>query len=172
MSNITIQPNGSGSGTFSIASPNSNTSRTLTLPDSDGTLLTSVVQSNIAAEAVNESKLQVSNAPTNGYFLSAQSGNTGGLTWAEASTPTRTWATQTRSLNTTYTNSTGNEIQVFVVWWNNATNRVCSWNIDGLQTYGFSTYVGEAFSTITVPDSATYRFNSTSTALRSWMELR
>ena len=33
---------------------------------------------------ISEVKLQVSNAPTNGYFLSAQSGNTGGLTWAEA----------------------------------------------------------------------------------------
>ena len=39
MSNITIQPNASGTGTFSIASPNSNTSRTLTLPDTTGELL-------------------------------------------------------------------------------------------------------------------------------------
>ena len=31
---------------------------------------------------VTEAKLSVSNNPTNGYFLSAQSGNTGGLTWA------------------------------------------------------------------------------------------
>jgi len=31
---------------------------------------------------VSEAKLQVSNSPVNGYFLSAQSGNTGGLTWA------------------------------------------------------------------------------------------
>ena len=45
--------------------------------------LSSVAQSNIDGEAINESKLQVSNAPTNGYFLQAQSGNTGGLTWAE-----------------------------------------------------------------------------------------
>ena len=43
-----------------------------------------ISQSQLAAEAVDESKLQASNAPTNGYFLSAQSGNTGGLTWAEA----------------------------------------------------------------------------------------
>tara|TARA_R110002049_G_scaffold214970_1_gene386416 strand:- start:183 stop:797 length:615 start_codon:yes stop_codon:yes gene_type:complete len=28
--------------------------------------------------------MQISNAPTNGYMLTAQSGNTGGLTWAEA----------------------------------------------------------------------------------------
>ena len=33
-------------------------------------------------ETVSEAKLQVSNSPINGYFLSAQSGNTGGLTWA------------------------------------------------------------------------------------------
>ena len=38
----------------------------------------------IADNIVDEANLKVSNAPTNGYFLSAQSGNTGGLTWAEA----------------------------------------------------------------------------------------
>ena len=43
-----------------------------------------VTQGKLADQAVNEAKMQVSNAPTNGYFLSAQSGNTGGLTWAEA----------------------------------------------------------------------------------------
>jgi len=43
-----------------------------------------VAQANIADQAINEAKLQISNAPTNGHFLSAQSGNTGGLTWAEA----------------------------------------------------------------------------------------
>lgn len=37
----------------------------------------------IADNIVDEANLKVSNAPTNGYFLSAQSGNTGGLTWAE-----------------------------------------------------------------------------------------
>ena len=39
----------------------------------------------IADNIVDEANLKVSNAPTNGYFLSAQSGNTGGLTWAAAS---------------------------------------------------------------------------------------
>ena len=43
-----------------------------------------VVQAAVADDAVNEARLQVSNSPTNGYFLSAQSGNTGGLTWAAA----------------------------------------------------------------------------------------
>ena len=47
---------------------------------SDNTVTTAKIVDN----AINESKLQVSNSPTNGYFLSAQSGNTGGLTWASA----------------------------------------------------------------------------------------
>ena len=34
--------------------------------------------------AVTEAKLNASNSPTNGYFLQAQSGTTGGLTWAAA----------------------------------------------------------------------------------------
>jgi len=38
----------------------------------------------IADNIVDEANLKVSNAPTNGYVLTAQSGNTGGLTWAEA----------------------------------------------------------------------------------------
>jgi hypothetical protein len=40
MSNITLSPNASGSGVFTIAAPNSNTNRTLTLPDNTGTILT------------------------------------------------------------------------------------------------------------------------------------
>ena len=41
-------------------------------------------QAKIADEAVDEARLQVSNAGTNGQFLQKQSGNTGGLTWAAA----------------------------------------------------------------------------------------
>ena len=36
----------------------------------------------IADNVVDEANLKVSNSPVNGYFLSAQSGNTGGMTWA------------------------------------------------------------------------------------------
>ena len=42
-----------------------------------------VTTTKIADNTIPESKLKVSNSPTNGYFLSAQSGNTGGMTWAE-----------------------------------------------------------------------------------------
>ena len=38
----------------------------------------------IADNVVDEANLKVSNAPVDGYVLTAQSGNAGGLTWAEA----------------------------------------------------------------------------------------
>tara|TARA_A100000172_G_scaffold78579_1_gene64333 strand:- start:537 stop:1445 length:909 start_codon:yes stop_codon:yes gene_type:complete len=44
-------------------------------------------QAKIADEAVDEARLQVSNAGTNGQFLSKQTGNTGGLTWATVTVP-------------------------------------------------------------------------------------
>lgn len=40
MSSIKLSPNASGTGEFTIAAPNSNTNRTLTLPDSTGTIAT------------------------------------------------------------------------------------------------------------------------------------
>jgi hypothetical protein len=52
--------------------------------DSDQYVDGSIDQEHLADEVVNEAKLQVSNAPVNGYMLTAQSGDTGGLTWAAA----------------------------------------------------------------------------------------
>jgi len=40
MSKVALSSNALGTGTFTIASPNSNTDRTLTLPDNTGTILT------------------------------------------------------------------------------------------------------------------------------------
>ena len=45
-----------------------------------------VTQAKIADEAIDEARMQISNAGSNGEFLSKQSGNTGGLTWAAVST--------------------------------------------------------------------------------------
>lgn len=44
MSKVQLAGNASGTGIFTIASPNSNTDRTLTLPDSTGTLLNNSAQ--------------------------------------------------------------------------------------------------------------------------------
>ena len=56
-----------------------------------------VTQAKIADEAVDEARMQISNAGTNGQFLQKQSGNTGGLTWADA----KQWTATTEGLVTT-----------------------------------------------------------------------
>lgn len=55
MSKVQLQGNVSGTGIFTIASPNSNTDRTLTLPDNTGTLLTNnstISKSNLPAGTI------------------------------------------------------------------------------------------------------------------------
>jgi hypothetical protein len=52
MSRVVIQGNASGTGDFTIAAPNSNTDRTLTLPDVAGTVLTSGSNADFPAGSV------------------------------------------------------------------------------------------------------------------------
>ena len=57
-----------------------------THPNHSGEVTSSADGATVVADnIIDEANLKVSNSPTNGYFLSAQSGNTGGLTWAEVS---------------------------------------------------------------------------------------
>jgi len=63
MSSVSIQGNASGTGIFTIASPNSNTNRMLTLPDNTGTLLTSATTTGFPAGSV----LQVVSASDSTY---------------------------------------------------------------------------------------------------------
>ena len=57
----------------------------------------------IADNIVDEANLKVSNSATNGQFLSAQSGNTGGLTWAAV--PATSTADILTATQLTYTDS-------------------------------------------------------------------
>jgi len=57
MSKVSITGNASGTGTFTIAAPNSNTDRTLTLPDEAGTILTSASDVLTSASNLDFSKL-------------------------------------------------------------------------------------------------------------------
>ena len=52
MSKVSLAGNASGTGIFTIASPNSNTDRTLTLPDSTGTLLNTASNTNFPAGSI------------------------------------------------------------------------------------------------------------------------
>jgi len=64
MSKVSLAGNASGTGIFTIASPNSNTDQTLTLPDNTGTLLTSAAQSIPSSALPAGSVLQVVQATT------------------------------------------------------------------------------------------------------------
>jgi hypothetical protein len=55
MSKIAIEGNASGTGTFTIASPNSNSSRTLSLPDGTGTFVVNGINSAITAATAQNS---------------------------------------------------------------------------------------------------------------------
>ena len=52
--------------------------------DSDQYVDGSIDLAHMSSESVDEDNLHISNAGTNGQFLSKQSGNSGGLTWADA----------------------------------------------------------------------------------------
>ena len=62
MSNIAITPNSSGTGTISITAPNTNTNRTIALPDTAGNVITTgdtgtVVTGMVANDAITSAKI-------------------------------------------------------------------------------------------------------------------
>ena len=61
----------------------------------------------IADNIVDEANLKVSNSPTNGLFLQAQSGNTGGLTWASAGGGSSLFSVFSNSTTTSYAGQSG-----------------------------------------------------------------
>jgi len=65
MSKVQLAGNASGTGIFTIASPNSNTDRTLTLPDNTGTLVTT------ASTGTVTQAMLASNVATNGPAFNA-----------------------------------------------------------------------------------------------------
>ena len=69
----------------SFTVPQADTNTVYTHPNHSGEVTSSADGATvIAGNVVDEANLKVSNSPTNGYLLSAQSGNTGGMTWVTA----------------------------------------------------------------------------------------
>jgi hypothetical protein len=71
MSSIKISPNASGTGEFVIAAPNSNTNRTLTLPDATGTLNTSGAVNEVPAGSASAPSLYPTGDTNTGIFFPA-----------------------------------------------------------------------------------------------------
>ena len=85
MSKVAIQGNASGTGTFTIAAPNSNTDRTLTLPDEAGTVLTSASSIPVANL---DSAVGITVADLWRLTTNHTSDTTPVVTWEQASTET------------------------------------------------------------------------------------
>ena len=76
MSKITLEPNDSGAGTFSIVSPDSNINRTLNLPDESGKLLVVDSSGNVGLTIPSSE----SGDNESGYVLSRNNNLIGGVT--------------------------------------------------------------------------------------------
>jgi hypothetical protein len=63
LSKVSITGNASGSGTFTLAAPNSNSDRTLTLPDNTGTIVTTGTTTGISASAISTGTLAAARLP-------------------------------------------------------------------------------------------------------------
>jgi len=148
MSKVVIQGNASGTGNFTIAAPNSNTDRTLTLPDEAGTVITSsssIPSSQLTGDAVPIGVNQ---------------------TWTNV--------TSSRVLGTTYTNTTSQPILVNIVAYRSNAAGTIGITVDGLLTAQQNIAQNvHGFSSAIVPPSSTYSVsNSTLTTIVSWFELR
>jgi hypothetical protein len=74
MSRVAIEGNPSGSGTLTIAAPNTDTDRTLTLPDNTGTVLVGGSPSSSTTNTVTNKIAVVINGTT--YYLLASTSGT------------------------------------------------------------------------------------------------
>jgi hypothetical protein len=143
MSKIALSPNAAGTGTFTIAAPNSNNNRTLTLPDAAGELLTTTGDGS-----------GLTNLPASGVGVG------------------QTWQAVTRIANTSYQNTTGKPIEVavygnttglyFQVSVNNST-----W----VTVVGGYSNTATATSAV-VPAGHYYRAHTSSSFISTWTELR
>ena len=114
---ITLLSNASGSGTFTIVNPASNTSRVIVLPDASGTLLTSVIAGTPTEQVFTITGTSAVLEPDNGSIqiqtLTANTTYTDGFSAGQAITlmiddgtastvtwPTMTWVNNARAAPT------------------------------------------------------------------------
>ena len=114
---------GNGAGITALAAANITASGTLpalngaALTALNGTQITSgtLPAARIADDSIVEAKLDVSNGPTNGQFLQAQSGEGGGLTWAAAGASAPLQLASGSAGTPTYSFSSDTDTGIFMV---------------------------------------------------------
>ena len=151
MSKIALTPNASGTGTLTIAAPNTSTDRTLTLPDVSGSVVSTGDSATVTSTMLNGDAIPI------GVGQTVQN------------------VSASRSLGTTYTNTTGRPIFV-IVGCNQGTGGTglytqlgsTSFNADqnNQGSSGGSTF-------LLVPNNTTYQVNTgTGISIGSWIEIR
>jgi hypothetical protein len=141
MSKVQLQGNASGTGIFTIASPNSNIDRTLTLPDNTGTILTSA-STGISASNITTGTLPKAQLPT-GSILQVLTDTQPG----EQSTSSTSFTNTALSITITPTSATS---KIFLLYTGSAGN-------DGTQE-----------SYLTIARNGTNLGNSTNGMMRIW----
>jgi hypothetical protein len=132
MSKVQLAGNANGTGIFTIASPNSNTDRTLTLPDNTGTLLTSA--SSIPASQLGSQFSINSGAPSNSFVMNA------------SGVVTRPFQPAFRARLTSQPSFTGPAAAVIGGTWTTSVN--------------VGSYYNAATSRFTAPVAGAYQFNA------------
>lgn len=92
MSKVAIQGNASGTGVFTLASPNSNTDRTLTLPDEAGTIITS-----------GSATVLPKGVPTFSAYLASSGGSIANATFTKLIFDTELWDTNSYFASSRFT---------------------------------------------------------------------
>jgi len=119
LSKVAIEGNASGTGTFTIASPNSNTNRTLNLPDNAGTFITTGSTTGIDASALSTGTVAAARLPAGSVLQVVNTMNgavaTGTTTIPQDDTiPQNTEGTEFMSLSITPT-SASSKLRIDVV---------------------------------------------------------
>ena len=108
MSKISLEGNASGSGTLTIAAPNTNSNYTLTLPSETGTIVTTGTTTGISASAISTGTLAAARLPAGSVLQSVTASFT---TLSTSSTSSGTSAPEWGSVTITPTTS-GNYLYV------------------------------------------------------------
>lgn len=158
MSNLTVKGNASGTGTVILEAPNTNSNRTITLPDAATTLVgTADFASQIQAETGTDNTTLMTPLRVD-QAVAAQAG------------VSKVWQSVTRNVDTDYQNTTGYPLDVLAKFY--ASSGVTGYIDMGPTTGSYVEYVGQSvtglfFNTVsfTVPPGWYYRWRRQSTAL-------